>query len=218
MRRRLSVLFALIPAAVSLLAAAPANATPAFLGAGFTVTGVPFMSATWTVPTVRCASGESADAVVIGLEGTQIATLSGWNAASTIGCNNGRPWYRIQAWVNAPGGGHVVAASEPGDVVLARLRYGTSAHPIILAQDLTLGTSVTYRLGSRATTAAPSTYAGARVPDFSHVDMRATANGGIPLGRLVRTRWDEWRGRTRLVHTSYLASDNETFCMYWMHD
>jgi Peptidase A4 family len=215
MRRRLTVLFAVL-ATVLTLSTGPASAsTPAFVGAGFTATNIPWMTASWNVPTLHCAATESVDAVVIGIEGVQIATIDGWNAATVAGCDKGRPWYRIQAWVNAVGGKHLVADARPGDAIQARLCYGASPHPTIIVSDLTLHTSVKAQLMGPSTQAAPSSYAGARVPNFSLVKMQVSVNGGATLATMPRARYDEWRTRTRLIETGPLWPDGMTFRMFW---
>lgn len=216
MGRRLCALFAVAATALT-LSTMPASAATAFRGAGFTAARIQWMTATWTVPTLHCASGESVDAIVIGLQGTQIATIDGWNAASVAGCDQGRPWYRVQTWVNAVGGKHLFANARPGDLIQARLCNGASTHPTIMVENLTLHTTTSTQLMGPSTAAAPSSYAGARVPDFSRVRMQVSVNGGLPLVRVPRVRYDEWRSGTRLIETGSLWPDGMTFRMFWRH-
>jgi hypothetical protein len=86
-----------------------------------------------------------------------------------------------------------------------------------MVSDTTAHTSASAQLMAPVTQAAPSSYAGARVPNFGRVKMQVSVNGGAPLTRVPRNRYDEWRSRTQLIQTGSLWPDGMTFRMFWRH-
>jgi hypothetical protein len=220
MRRRLGVLGVLVAVATTALAlpAAPAFATPTYPGAGFVVAGVGGMTVNFTIPAVRCMSGET-DATIFGVVSPWIGQLEGWNATAVVGCTNSQPWYRIQTWVNAVGGGHSVADASPGDRVEARLIYANTRRPELMVTDWTSNYRVVTWMNqseSPATVAAAGAYGGAMVPNFGMKGMTATVNAK-PLGDVLRTRRNLVRQRITRVATGYLWPDNESFTLCFKH-
>lgn len=217
MRRKLAALAAVVPAVLA-LSTGPAQAAPTYPGAGFVVSGVGGMTTQFTVPTVRCAPGET-DASIIGVVSPDIGSLDGWNATAVFGCASGTPWYRIQTWVNAVAGAHTVSGTNPGDRVEARVIYANAARPELMVTDLTTNYRVTAWMNQRqspATVAAAGVYGGSTVPNFGMKGMSAWVNAKL-LGQVPRTRRNLVRDGTERVATGYMWSDQKSFTLCFKH-
>jgi hypothetical protein len=201
---------------VGLVAGNPAHATgTSFPGAGFTVTQVNTMTAIWQVPAVQCTRGEN-DTVVVGMMGPAVGTLAGWNAASLSGCSAGHPWYRIQTWCNAIGGGFQVAPAAAGDVIVAHLFGAGTSRPLITARNVTHPALAQYHLKQATTSVADGAYAGAQVPHFSNPLLQVTANGRL-LSQLQHLRHVQWHGRTLTIGSGQVLNDGMHFWLYFRH-
>ena len=221
MRRKLGVLGVLVAVATTVLAlpVVPASATtPTYPGAGFVVSGVGGMTVKFTSPTVRCMSGET-DATDIGVISPWIGQLPGWNATAVVGCSGGNPWYRIQTWVNAVGGGHSVVDANPGDLVEARLIYANTSRPELMVTDWTTNYRVVTWMNQRtspATVAAAGAYGGATLPNFGAKGMSAWVNAKL-IGQVPRTRRNLVRSHVTRVATGYMWPDNKSFTVCFKH-
>lgn len=197
------------------LSAPPAYAQTGFPGAGFVVRGLTGMATTFTVPRISCATGENS-IVIIGLMGPSVGTLDGWNAAVVVGCNDGRPWSRMQTWVNAVGGGHAVGTAKFGNVVQCRLINAGTKRPLIQVTNESTTAVLKRYLAGASTTAVAGAYAGGSVTKFADVAMKSMGNHK-PISKLDHTRKVEERNGVVLIGSSHLNSDGYHHKLYWRH-
>ncbi len=205
-------------AAAALVSANPAaaQAQPTFPGAGYVVSHVHKMRATFTIPSVACRPGQNT-ASIMGLISPAIGTGQQWNGTAVMGCTDGAPWYRIQAWVSGLGATYSVDPAGAGDLVQAQLNYARSAHPTITVTNLTTSRRVTSTLLRPSTVVASGVYGGSVIPNFSTAVMQTTANGGKPLAALTTTRHVLRRGSTVLVGTGRVWRDRCHNRLYFRH-